>query len=136
MNGFILFVLSATLAHAFSPSSFSLQAEIKQKTCVGSLPLNAHDRKLNTTTSNKSSAKEAASLALALAIASASSLVVNPTVSNAYEQTDYASETVTSSVQSLKDSMGDSKSTFSTFESIAQIITEGKGVGGSINYST
>jgi hypothetical protein len=144
MNGFIVLVtvLSATQTGAFSPSSFSSQAKSNLKTSFGSLSLNAHDRKQNTSTSNKNNtAKQqpnlaAASLALTIAIASASPLVVNPAISNAYEQTDYASETVTASVQSLKDAKGDTKATMSTFESIAEIITEGKGVGGNINYST
>jgi hypothetical protein len=42
---------------------------------------------------------------------------------------------VTEAVNSLKDAAGDSETTFKVYEGIAAIITEGKGVGGSINYS-
>lgn len=41
---------------------------------------------------------------------------------------------MTEAVKSLKDAAGDSKTTFKVYDGIAAIITEGKGVGGSINY--
>ena len=53
---------------------------------------------------------------------------------NAYEESDYASETVTNVVTSLKSNAGDVDGTFTTLEEIAKIITEGKGVGGSLSY--
>jgi hypothetical protein len=56
-------------------------------------------------------------------------------IAHAYDESDYASETVTASVQKLKDAAGNPASTFSIFEEIAAIITEGKGVGGSVSYS-
>jgi hypothetical protein len=55
-------------------------------------------------------------------------------VANAYEESDYASETVTLVVQRLKDSTGNIDATFTTLEDIAKIITEGKGVGGQLTY--
>jgi hypothetical protein len=61
-------------------------------------------------------------------------LVGSPASSPAYEYTDYASETVLAAVQSLKDAAGNSEQTFKSYENIADIITEGKGVGGTINY--
>jgi hypothetical protein len=61
-------------------------------------------------------------------------LVGSPTCAPAYEYTDYASETVLAAVQSLKDAAGNSEQTFKSYENIADIITEGKGVGGTINY--
>jgi hypothetical protein len=61
-------------------------------------------------------------------------LVGSPASSPAYEDTDYASETVQSAVQSLKDASGNSEQTFKSYENVADIITEGKGVGGTINY--
>mmetsp|Transcript_5764 Transcript_5764/g.11535 ORF Transcript_5764/g.11535 Transcript_5764/m.11535 type:complete len:290 (+) Transcript_5764:97-966(+) len=53
----------------------------------------------------------------------------------AYDESDYASETVTNVVQRLKDTAGDDQGTFATLEEIAAIIREGKGVGGSLSYS-
>jgi hypothetical protein len=53
----------------------------------------------------------------------------------AYDTSDYASETVQEVLQSLKTSSGNEDATFKTFENIAGIITEGKGVGGMVNYS-
>jgi hypothetical protein len=53
---------------------------------------------------------------------------------NAYFASDYASETVTLVVKSLNEASGDSEGTFKAYETIAAIITEGKGVGGSVNY--
>lgn len=51
-----------------------------------------------------------------------------------YNPTDYASETVQGVIQSLKDASGDVDKTFKVYEDIAAIITEGRGVGGEINY--
>jgi len=61
-------------------------------------------------------------------------VLATPLAAPAYEPSDYASETVTQAVNSLKDAQGNADSTFSAYEGIAAIITEGKGVGGSINY--
>ena len=55
-------------------------------------------------------------------------------VANAYEESDYASETVTTVAQQLKDSTGNVDSTFQALEDVAKIITEGKGVGGQLTY--
>ena len=52
----------------------------------------------------------------------------------AYDPTDYASETVQSTIKALKDSAGNSEETYKVFEEMNSIITEGKGVGGAINY--
>jgi hypothetical protein len=62
-------------------------------------------------------------------------VLASPLAAPAYEASDYASETVTQAVKSLNDAQGNADSTFSAYENIAAIITEGKGVGGSINYS-
>lgn len=73
-----------------------------------------------------------ASVGLAAAL-----LLSDPTSSQqaqAYEPTDFASETVTSTLQALKESAGNSEETYKVFEQMNDIITEGKGVGGAINY--
>jgi len=48
---------------------------------------------------------------------------------------DYAADTVTSIVQKIDKTAGNKEETFATFEEVAAIITEGKGVGGDVNYS-
>ena len=58
----------------------------------------------------------------------------NYNVANAYEESDYASETVTTVVQRLKDTTGNTQETFHVLEDIAKIITEGRGVGGTLTY--
>lgn len=73
----------------------------------------------------------AASLAIALAT---NPMVVQPEPAFAYEESDYASETVTAVVSQLKSTAGDADGTFRTLEEVAKIITEGKGVGGSLTY--
>jgi hypothetical protein len=52
----------------------------------------------------------------------------------AYDPTDYASETVQSTIRALKDTAGNAEATYKVYEEMNSIITEGKGVGGSINY--
>lgn len=64
----------------------------------------------------------------------ASSLVASPSTTYAYESNDYASETVQRAIQTLRDNYGNSEGIVRSYEDIAAIITEGKGVGGSINY--
>lgn len=63
-----------------------------------------------------------------------SMLVLNPMPTQAYDASDYASETVQFALQSVKDAAGKKEETLKAFENIAEIITEGKGVGGEINY--
>lgn len=71
-----------------------------------------------------------ATLALALA-----ANIVAPQPTFAYEESDYASETVTNAVAQLKSTTGDVDRTFSTLEEVGKIITEGKGVGGTLTYN-
>jgi hypothetical protein len=71
-----------------------------------------------------------------LATALVGLVLASPLPAQAYDPSDYASETVTEAVKSLKDASGDTETTFKVYEGIAAIITEGKGVGGSINYRT
>lgn len=52
-----------------------------------------------------------------------------------YEQ-PMAEDTIDVVLQSLKDATGDAAKSFKVFETINDIITEGKGVGGSLSYST
>eukprot|EP00566_Odontella_aurita_P023353 CAMPEP_0113585402 /NCGR_PEP_ID=MMETSP0015_2-20120614/33677_1 /TAXON_ID=2838 /ORGANISM="Odontella" /LENGTH=208 /DNA_ID=CAMNT_0000490635 /DNA_START=214 /DNA_END=837 /DNA_ORIENTATION=+ /assembly_acc=CAM_ASM_000160 len=68
-------------------------------------------------------------------VAIGSMLTFSPLSTRAYDSSDYASETVTTAVLSLKSSSGDVDTSFSVFEDIAAIITEGKGVGGSLSYT-
>lgn len=59
----------------------------------------------------------------------------NPLPAQAYVPSDYASDTVQETLQALKNAQGDVDATFKVYENIAGIITEGKGVGGMVNYS-
>lgn len=94
------------------------------------------DTTITTTPTNKGkgrilSTMTAASLAIALAT---NPMVVQPEPAFAYEESDYASETVTAVVSQLKSTAGDADGTFKTLEEVAKIITEGKGVGGTLTY--
>ena len=73
---------------------------------------------------------------IATAVLSTATTTINPLPVGAYVDSDYASETVQAAVQKLKDSSGNIEETFKTYETIADIITEGTGVGGMINYGT
>jgi len=72
-----------------------------------------------------------ASTVLASSLAIAAS---NPLAAQSYVPSDYASETVQEAVQALKAASGNIDGTFKAYETIAEIITEGKGVGGMVNY--
>ena len=79
--------------------------------------------------------KQSAPVALAVSLAVAISTASTTLPANAYIPSDYASETVTAAIKDLKAASGNAKATFDVYEGIAAIITEGKGVGGQINYS-
>ncbi len=113
-SAFVLFVPLIRGASAFSPC-------ISRGVLRPSLQLKAQRSFQNTVTS----AIVASTLVLA-------PLATPPAV--AYEDSDYASETVTAVVDSLRKAGSNAEETFKVYENIAAIITEGKGVGGSINY--
>lgn len=71
-------------------------------------------------------------------ILTASAIVVstigfNTDTAFAYDDSDNDVDTVSNVVQSLKYAQGDAAASFKVFESINDIITEGKGVGGMIS---
>ena len=74
-------------------------------------------------------------LAPIVATAALISALSSPLSTLAYDPSDYASETVTQVISELKRAQGNTADTFKAFEDVAAIITEGKGVGGAINYS-
>mmetsp|Transcript_3746 Transcript_3746/g.8960 ORF Transcript_3746/g.8960 Transcript_3746/m.8960 type:complete len:272 (-) Transcript_3746:1629-2444(-) len=80
----------------------------------------------------KQSTTGATTLAVSMAIAMATATTTLP--AQAYIPSDYASETVQAAIKDLKSASGNAKQTFDVYEGIAAIITEGKGVGGQINY--
>ena len=77
------------------------------------------------------------SLAIALTVATSTTAIITttPQAAYAYIPSDYASETVTTVIQDLKKASGNGDETFKVYENIAGIITEGKGVGGMVNFS-
>jgi hypothetical protein len=72
----------------------------------------------------------AAGLALSIA-----TTLTTTTPAQAYVPSDYASDTVQTVISDLKQSSGNVDATFRAYETVAGIITEGKGVGGMVNYS-
>ena len=51
-----------------------------------------------------------------------------------YANDDYAADTVTTMIQSIKNSAGKKQETLAVFEDLAAVITEGKGIGGDVSY--
>jgi len=134
-NG-IFFVAGAALLNdplevaAFSTSSsarttLSVTTTLhQQKTPIDNNPLSEEFL----SSASKKFTVAAASLGLAMSIGGST------LPANAYIPSDYASETVQTAIQDLKAASGKVDETFKVYESIAGIITEGKGVGGQINY--
>lgn len=82
----------------------------------------------------KNGVASAATLASLIAI---STLTYYPSISQAAVDSVYSddsTDTVNNVVRQLKESTGDIDASFKVFESINEIITEGKGVGGSLSY--
>lgn len=73
-------------------------------------------------------------LASSFLAASVAIAATNPLPVQAYSPNDYASDTVQDVVATLKQNRGNMEGTFQAYESVAEIISEGKGVGGMVNY--
>jgi hypothetical protein len=115
-----LSLLLKSSCHAFVAPGSQLDATRSRQPTV----LSAHKQQ-----SNNLVASSILAASLAFAVVS-----VPLPAAQAYDASDYASETVQTVIQTLKDASGNTEQTFKAFESIAAIITEGKGVGGMINY--
>ncbi|KAL7545119.1 hypothetical protein ACHAWF_008478 [Thalassiosira exigua] len=118
-----------------TPATDCSQQWTGRPSAAGRSMLQKADDEINTDNGNMMlrpvlSTATAASLALALAAAPLSP----HQQAFAFEESDYASETVTNVVSRLKSSAGDVEGTFNSFEEVAKIITEGKGVGGTLTY--
>ena len=127
-------VLLASAASAFSNHPNKRHAlSVSRKTISDKRPSSSLSMKANN--DHASNARRAVGNVIATA-ALASAVAFSPLHSaDAYDPSDYASETVTSAVSSLKEAEGDTARSFQAFEEIAAIIAEGKGIGGSVNYS-
>jgi len=132
------FCAPSTTAVSRVPHKFTsaICSKIQQRstTIESDLPTS---KKSNATTSKSSTTTVVSmSLAIALAVATATATTVTATTKAAYAYipSDYASETVQKTIQDLKSASGKNAETFTVYESIATIITEGKGVGGMINF--
>jgi hypothetical protein len=97
-------------------------------------PQSLEDSALTQKLPKRSNSNPSLHVAFSTAILCSVLLLGSPASTPAYEDSDYASETVQAVVQSLKDSAGNSEQLFKSYENIGDIITEGKGVGGEINY--
>ena len=114
------FLLAAIVV---STSAFSIQSKATTTTTTKTTT--------TTTTTTKTTTKKSNHIVASIALIS--TLITTPTF--AFDPSDYASETVTQVIAELRNSQGKTADTFKAFEDVAAIITEGKGVGGAINYS-
>lgn len=138
MSSLIVLCLAVASSLTTSATAFSTGRHVK---VISSTP-SSRRMPLQMANSNNSddilrpilSTMTTASLAFTLAIASTTT--TSPLPANAYEESDYASETVTNVVSQLKSNAGNVDGTFTTLEEVAKIITEGKGVGGTLTYGT
>lgn len=72
-----------------------------------------------------------------LAISSNTPIIANAAyeITGQLSSTDYAGDTVSSAVQMIQEASGNREKTFTAYQNIRDIITEGKGVGGSLSFS-
>lgn len=71
--------------------------------------------------------------ALATTVFTLSSFTASPLIATSHAS-DFAGDTVTAMVQSIKDAEGNKDETLKVFEELAAVITEGKGLGGDVSY--
>ncbi|KAL3936801.1 MAG: hypothetical protein SGBAC_007955 [Bacillariaceae sp.] len=117
-SSLFLLLLIASAAYAFVPQLTS--PLVKKATAPTEL--------------SAKSPKHSVEHALASTLLAASLAVATPLAAQAYAPSDYASDTVQDVVAALKQNRGNLEGTFQAYESVAEIITTGKGVGGMVNY--
>mmetsp|Transcript_23091 Transcript_23091/g.32233 ORF Transcript_23091/g.32233 Transcript_23091/m.32233 type:complete len:301 (+) Transcript_23091:183-1085(+) len=135
------FLTTTTTFRSSSASTTTLSAtfpnkEDEKKTTAGGVSSSfTHQQHNNHNNNVFFPTKMAASIMLSTILwTSTTPFGTTTTTACAYEDTDYASDTVQNVIRSLQESKGDATATFSAYEEIAAIITEGKGVGGEIDY--
>eukprot|EP00980_Cylindrotheca_fusiformis_P008133 scaffold1727_cov133-Cylindrotheca_fusiformis.AAC.36 len=102
--------------------------------CDGFASPSARTQPVPSTQLNVASRKVENALASSLLAASLAISASHPLPAQAYSESDYASETVQEVIATLKKNQGNVDGTFQAFETMAEIISEGKGVGGMVNY--
>ncbi|KAL9181944.1 hypothetical protein ACHAXT_012287 [Thalassiosira profunda] len=126
---------SSNLQRIVSRPAAKASTQCRGRAAAGILSLQADDdtdtRGNNAPNQLRTVLSTAAAASLGLALTTGP-LATQPAF--AYEESDYASETVTNVVAQLKSTAGDEQGTFNTLEDVAKIITEGKGVGGTLTY--
>jgi len=125
---------SAAAFNTIQPRMIATRTQTNNKSSVASFMMSSSNN--NNEHQNHVTSKPIVSTLTALSIfATLSTTPLLPnSAANAYEESDYASETVTTVVQRLKSSTGSIDDTFLALEDVAKIITEGKGVGGQLTY--
>mmetsp|Transcript_15549 Transcript_15549/g.26517 ORF Transcript_15549/g.26517 Transcript_15549/m.26517 type:complete len:268 (-) Transcript_15549:225-1028(-) len=125
---------SAAAFNTIQPRMIATRTQTNNKSSVASFMSSSSNN--NNEHQNHFTSKPIVSTLTALSIfATLSTTPLLPnSAANAYEESDYASETVTTVVQRLKSSTGSIDDTFLALEDVAKIITEGKGVGGQLTY--
>lgn len=81
-------------------------------------------------------AKQAAILVAEFSFATITTASAAATANDGGGGDDYASTTITQVISALQSSTHDAKATYSILEEISKIITEGKGIGGTITYNS
>lgn len=129
-----LFALSAVFTcDAFTPiGTNSRLATSKQSSTTSISAVRSDDHEgINKHVKNKGISMASLSLAT---LVSLSAMTTTPLTVQAYDDYDDV-DTVETTIQALKDATGSVDASFKVFESINEIITEGKGVGGSLSAS-
>ena len=125
---FLLFATIVVTTHAFSMHS---RTALLPTTTTATTTSTATTATLSATARTTATIKKSNHIVASIALIS--TLITAPSL--AFDPSDYASETVTQAIVELRNSQGKTADTFKAFEDVAAIITEGKGVGGAINYS-
>ena len=122
-------IFASACCEAFVSPSQSQAATFRTTSSIISR-LKAHNQKQQQTQQRIESKVASSIVAASILLSSVSPLPVQ-----AYSDSDYASETVQEVISTLKNNAGNVDGTFKAYETVAEIITEGKGVGGMVNYS-
>ncbi len=131
--------LRRSLASAPATSTIISSSFRKNEACfyydsVSKNPLRSHHLQINNDESSKKIVlNKEKSLGLVVCLAVVLPLLISPSASLAADDT--ASTTVATAVQNLIDAVGDKDKSFEALKDVADIITDGKGVGGSLTYS-
>lgn len=127
------FISLSILTLLYSSSVSAFQSTTPSKVTASRASLISR-RAISSDNHDESLIQSAAKIAATASLCALLSTTAAPLPAQAYNPDDFASDTVKNTIQLLQSAKGDADATSRAYETLGEIIAEGAGVGGAINY--